>query len=55
MHIRAKPKNPAIGTTGFGAITTGFVGLLFIDLDQILIGNFFAISNTKLLSIIFSF
>ena len=29
--LRANPKIPAFGTTGFGAIITGFVGLLFID------------------------
>ncbi|MAJ14530.1 MAG: hypothetical protein CMN44_06140 [SAR116 cluster bacterium] len=53
--LRANPKIPAFGTTGFGAITTGFVGLLFIDLDQILIGNFFAISISGLIILPFSF
>ncbi len=53
--LRANPKIPAFGTTGFGAITTGFFGLLFIDLDQILIGNFFAISISGLIILPFSF
>ena len=53
--LRANPKIPAFGTTGFGAIITGFIGLLFIDLEQILVGNFLAISISGLIILPLSF
>ena len=53
--LRSNPKIPAFGTTGFGAIITGFVGLLFIDLGQIFTGNFLAISISGLIILPLSF
>ena len=53
--LRSKPKIPAFGTTGFGALLTGIFGLFFIDLDNIFIGNLVAISVSGLIILPFSF
>ncbi len=53
--LRSKPKIPAFGTTGFGAILTGIFGLFFVDLNTIFIGNLLAISISGLIILPFSF
>ena len=53
--LRSKPKIPAFGTTGFGALLTGIFGLFFIDLNDIFIGNLVAISVSGLIILPFSF
>ena len=53
--LRSKPKIPAFGTTGFGALLTGIFGLFFIDLNNIFIGNLVAISVSGLIILPFSF
>ena len=53
--LRSKPKIPAFGTTGFGAILTGIFGLFFVDLNTLFNGNILAISISGLIILPFSF
>ena len=53
--LRANPKMPALGTTGFGAIITGIVGFLLMDLNNILNGSIIAISISGIVILPLSF